>query len=587
MKKLLLTALTGCLFQASALATAVEKSEDNPINNLTVYTAKKIITMEASMPEAKAVAVANGRIVSVGTLESLKPWTSQHPTTIDESFKDKVLMPGFIDPHLHPSLPAVLSLFPFLAPEDWTLPTGFFPAARSHEDYIAALKKQVADYPSSQHYEAGMPFISWGYHQLFHGEITRDMLDKLFPDTAVILWHRSFHELVANSKAITDLAISEEAAKQHPVDIKWDQGLFSEFGAKKVFLPKLTAKILTPERYQTGMRYFAELVHLGGVTSAMDMGIGIFGDPEGEIKMIRSAIEDNNAPMRIVLTPFITDFIVRDVSPSAALKQVRRWESESTGRVQLDGHFKLMMDGAAFSGLGQMDFPGYIDGHEGVWMSPLDVTAKYAKEFWDAGYQLHAHTTGDKGAAELIKLVEQLQATSPRADHRTTLEHLMYAREGQLHRMAELGIAVSANTYYQYLLADLYAEKWLGEDRARNLSPVGAASRAGVKLAFHSDAPMAPLSPLTLAWAAVNRVTINGESNNQEQVVSVDQAMRAITIDAAWMMRKENEIGSIVAGKKADFVVLEDNPYKVNKKRLKDIQIWGTVFEGEKYPIKH
>lgn len=555
------------------------------IEQLTVYTAKKVITMEPSMPDANAVAVANGKIVSVGSLESLRPWMRQYPTIVDTTFEDKVLMPGFIDPHLHPSLPAVLTLFSFLAPEDWTIPTGHFPGATSHDSYVNALKKQVADYPKSRFYDERIPFVSWGFHQLWHGDIDRAELDDLFPNTAVVLWHRSFHELIANSRAIEVLGIDEQEAKAHPRDIKWQKGLFSEFGAKKVFMPKLMAKAMTPERYAIGMKYFTEMMHLGGVTTAMDMGIGIFGDPEGEIAMIRSAIETDNAPVRIVLTPLITDFIVRGVSPKEALREVKRWEQQSTEQVQLDGHFKLMMDGAAFSGLGQMDFPGYLDGHDGIWMSPLDTTYAYAKEFWLAGYQLHAHSTGDKSAAELISMVEKLQQIKPRQDHRTALEHMMYAREEQLTQMASLGIAVSANPYYQYILADLYAEKWLGEDRARNMSPIGAAQRAGVTYAFHSDAPMAPLSPLTLAWSAVNRVTINGEQNNQNQAVSVDQALRAITIDAAWMMRKESEIGSIVAGKKADFTVLESDPYQVERSKLNEITIWGTVFEGKKYPI--
>jgi len=570
---------------SNTFANTAPSEQAEKIDSLTVYTAKRIITMEPSMPEAKAVAVANGKIVSVGTLDSLKVWTDKYETQFDKSLKDKILMPGFVDPHLHPTLPATLTLFSFLAPDDWSIPTGDFPGALTHEAYVEALKVQVANYPNSPYYQEDIPFVSWGFHPLWHGDVFRPKLDELFPNTPVILWHRSFHELIANTKAIEMLGISEEESKEYPRDIKWDKGLFSEFGAKKVFMPKLMAVALTPERYATGMGHFAEMLHMGGVTSAMDMGIGIFGDPEGEIAMITQAFEENDTPARIILTPLITDFIARGVSPTKALKQVKAWEKDNSGRVQLDGHFKLMMDGAAFSGLGQMDFPGYLDGHEGIWMSPLETTYEYAKVFWDAGYQLHAHTNGDKSAGALISMIASLQKRTPRVDHRTTLEHFMYAREGQLERMAELGIAVSANTFYQYLLADIYAENWLGEDRARNMVPLGAAIRAGVPVAFHSDAPMAPLSPLTLAWAAVNRDTINGEQNNKAQAVTVDEAMRAITINAAWMMRKENEIGSIVAGKKADFTVLEADPYKVSKKNLKDIKVWGTVFEGKIYPV--
>jgi predicted amidohydrolase YtcJ len=251
-----------------------------------------------------------------------------------------------------------------------------------------------------------------------------------------------------------------------------------------------------------------------------------------------------------------------------------------------DGHFKLMIDGAIYSGLSQFAFPGYKDGHAGQWMTPLELTYEWAQTFWNAGYQLHAHTNGDASAAALIDMVRRLQAQKPRVDHRLTLEHFAYATEDQLRQMHALGIQVSANPYYQYMLADVYAQEWLGEDRARNMVPLGAVRRQGMRFGLHSDCPMAPLSPLTLAWSALNRDTINGNANAQTQKISLEDALRGITIDAAWLMRMEDDIGSIRAGKRADFAVLEDDPLKVSPRRLKDIAVWGTVFAGVVRPVK-
>lgn len=114
---------------------------------------------------------------------------------------------------------------------------------------------------------------------------------------------------------------------------------------------------------------------------------------------------------------------------------------------------------------------------------------------------------------------------------------------------------------------------------------LGSLERLGVPFALHSDCPMGPLSPLTLAWAAVNRVTINGNPNAPEERISVEAALRAITIDAAWVMGWEDEIGSIRAGKRADFAVLEQDPRTVDPAALKDVPVWGTVFEGEVFPV--
>lgn len=177
------------------------------------------------------------------------------------------------------------------------------------------------------------------------------------------------------------------------------------------------------------------------------------------------------------------------------------------------------------------------------------LTIDHHEVDWDKGYQLHAHTNGDGSAKELINLVRRLQAEHPRTDHRTTLEHFAYATEAQIKQMKALGMMVSATPYYQYILADIYANQWLGEDRAIKMVPLGTAKKHGLPITLHLNAPMAPLSPLTLAWTAVNRVTINGKKNIAGEKLTVDEALRAITIDAAWTMRREDKIGSIVAGK--------------------------------------
>ena len=564
----LLPAILACALSCAASAT-----------ELTVYTARKIITMEPALPEATAVAVADGRIVSVGSLDSLRGWIEQRGAGIDRRFEDKVLMPGFIDPHVHPSLPAILTRFPFIAPDDWSLPTGEFPGARTPDDYIARLQQLAG-----QHEDPGIPFITWGYHPLWHGELRRPQLSRLFPDTPVMLWHRSFHELIANDAALALLGVTEaDVAGSH--EANWADGHFWENGAM-LLLPKM-GFLFEPAAYATGMRNLFEMMHRGGVTTALDMGIGVFGNPAAEAALIRNVMAREQAPVRIVLTPIISDFLARGKSIEEAMAEIDGWRSGSTDRVMFDRRFKLMMDGAIYSGLSQMGFPGYIDGHEGQWMVPLETTLAWAQAFWDAGYQLHAHTNGDRSAAAMIDLLRTLLHNTPRTDHRFTLEHFAYTTEDQNRQLRALGAVVSANPYYQYMLSDIYSERWLGEDRGRQMVRLGSLERLGVPFALHSDCPMAPLDPLLLAQTAVQRVTINRNDNAAAERISVHAALRAITIDAAWVMRRENDIGSIRAGKKADFAVLDRDTYAVANGKLGDIPVWGTVFEGRPYPATH
>ena len=554
-------------------------------SKITVFTAKKIITMETAIPEATAVAVADGRILAVGDLESLKPWTDGRKVTYDSTFENKIVLPGFIDPHVHPSLPAVLTQFDFLAPEEWKLPTGDFPGALNQEAYVARLKELGTAYFENPDRDPDVPYVVWGFHQLWHGDTYRTKLDELFPNDPVILWHRSFHEVVLNTAALEHLGITEaETAGNHEID--YAKGLFSELGAKMVLANPKMAFLFDAERYGQGMQNFVEMLHQGGVTTAMDMGVGIFGNADQEIGLIHNTMDREGVASRIVLTPIITYFLGAGYTMDQAHAKIQEWTEASTDHVSFDKHFKLMLDGAIFSGLSQFEYPGYIDGHEGEWLAPTETTYDWGEYFWNKGYQLHLHTNGDKSTNVLIDHIGRMLDQKPRLDHRATLEHFAYSTESQIRSMGELNVLISANPYYQYILSDIYAERWLGEDRARNMVALGMAKKYGLTIGLHSDCPMAPLSPLTLVETAVNRQTINGNSNNAMQKISVYDALRAITIDAAFIMRKENQIGSIVAGKMADFVILESDPFEVAPSNISEIEIWGTVYEGNLHPIE-
>ena len=538
-----------------------------------VYTAKLIRTMEPALPEATAVAVEDGKVLAVGSLDSLSPLIASRGARIDRQFEDKVMTPGFIDPHVHPTLPAVLTQFPFLAPDDWYLPTGDFPGATTPEGYRSALQNLVA-----QHDDASVPFVAFGYHPLWHGEVWRDDLNNWFGDTPVMIWHRSFHELIGNDASWELLGVTKEDADAIPHGASWERGHFYELGLRAVF-PRM-GFLFEPARYMKGMQNFLSMMHESGVTTAADMGTGIFGNPVGEIQAIKAAVASDPVGVRVLLTPIITDFITRQKSAEQALAEVRDWQTMNDNQVTVGNHFKLMIDGAIFSGLSQMGSPGYLDGHTGVWMVDVPTLKTFAKTFWDAGFQIHAHSNGDAATARFINLLDYLLRESPRADHRMTLEHFAYSTEDQNRKLAALGAAVSANPYYHYILSEMYSGDWLGPDRGPQMVRLGSLESKGVPVGLHSDSPMAPLSPLTLMWTAVARENISGEKTGQGEVMSRYGALKAITIDAAWILGLEDSIGSIRAGKAADFTVLAADPLTVPLEQLRSIEVIGTVYAG-------
>jgi hypothetical protein len=248
-------------------------------------------------------------------------------------------------------------------------------------------------------------------------------------------------------------------------------------------------------------------------------------------------------------------------------------------------HVKLYADGAIYSQLMQMSEP-YLDGHHGEWMMTPEAQASALETFWDRGWNVHVHVNGDAGLDFVLDQVAERRRVAPAPDRRIVLEHYGYAREDQHARLRALGVEVSNNAYYVHELAPVYAAEGLGPQRAADISPLGGLVRAGVRFSFHSDFPMAPASPLTLIWAAVNRVGSDGRVWGEDQRVDLDRALRAVTIEAARSLGLEDEVGSIEIGKKADFTVLEQDPYEVPSMAIKDIPIRATVFEGRPFPIR-
>ena len=164
---------------------------------------------------------------------------------------------------------------------------------------------------------------------------------------------------------------------------------------------------------------------------------------------------------------------------------------------------------------------------------------------------------------------------------------LIYCRTSTVSLMANAwdGAIVSGNPYYVNGFADNFGANGLGKDRADAMVRLGPVEKAGVSLSLPSDLPMGPSEPLYLAWCAVNRITKSGRSARPDLGISVDEALHAITINSAYSWRMEKELGSIEPHKIANFTVLEEDPYAVAPMHLKDIEIWGTVFEGTKFPI--
>jgi predicted amidohydrolase YtcJ len=565
-----------------ALLVAMSATAQVQPGVITVFVAKRIVTMDPTQPTATAVAVRDGQILSVGSLQSLEPWLKGNQYTLNEQFKDKVLMPGLIDPHLHPMLGAIAFQTVWITPEPWSVMGQKTPATVGEKEYRAALKTAF-----DSRNKAASIFMTWGYSADSHGDLSGDVLDGISKDVPILVLQRSMHEVYINTPMLEFLkskGLDAEKFKDHP-QIDWKKNHFWEDGMFSVALPYMAPLLLDPAAADPGYRKTRDYLTYNGVTTVADMNTG-GTNYELEMSSLKRNFDVPDSPVRVRLTPDVMKLAAVLKSPEAAMKLIGGLKAQNTGHLIFNDGIKLFADGAMFSLAMQIGPPGYIDGHQGEWISQPGPFADFARSYWNAGYQIHVHTNGDGGAKMVLDTLQMLEDEKPRADHRFTIEHYGYADDGTSRRIATLGAQVSANPFYLYDLGDRYAESGLGFDRAARIAPLGGLVKRNVPVALHSDFPMAPAEPLFLAWTAASRETMSGKVFAPNERLTLDQAIRAITIDAAYMIGMEAKLGSIEAGKLADFAVLDNDPYEVGVEGLRDIKVWGTVFEGNVYPAK-
>jgi hypothetical protein len=558
---------------------------------LRVYSARKIYTMDETLPEATHIAVADGRIVAVGGVEAIAPWRRGREVIDDASLRDKVLLPGFIDNHIHPFLGALLTPMEIIAPEPWRMAGGdILPAANSPGRYLELLRARLAARTDKGDY-----FISFGYQPSEHGRLTRTELDALAPDRPVILWQRSFHETFLNTAALVKLGLTQDVVGGHG-QVRYADGHFFETGNFLV-VQRLMPHFLKPDWYYRGLKATADLLHQGGVTTAADM---LFGGltPDYELAALEACITKPERPLRVVNIFDARGFARRaanavpgPASPdevpdfAAGIQAMRAFKSRETAHVKFANAAKLFADGAIFSALMQMNFPGYADGHHGEWLMSPEVLAQGVKALWDEGLQIHCHVNGDAGMDAVIAALDAAQRERPRFDHRFTVHHVGFHTNAQSRRLGALGAHASVNPYYIHALTDSLSESALGPERGEQLVRCASLLRNGLSVSFHSDFMMAPIEPLLLAWCAATRTTRTGRKVSPSECLTLNQALRGITIDAAFAIGMDHEIGSIAAGKKADFTVLEDDPFELGVERLKQARVAGVVFEGRWRPL--
>lgn len=534
-----------------------------------VFSARKIVTMNPSRPSATHVAVQNGRIVAVGSFDEI---VATSGAKVDDRFKDKVLLPGFVEGHSH-IMEGMMWSLPYVGAFDRRSPEGKLVQGLPDIDAIVA-RLQEAEAAMT---DAEAPLFAWGFDPLHIGSVslTRQDLDRVSTTRPIMVVHASFHISNVNTIVlqraeldrttnISGVVMGKDGEPSGEV-----QGIAARFRVFRVLGTNPLSGNLTADDVN---RYAASSC-IQGVTTITDLHNDL---ADLTIEVYRAASRRDDFSVRLV--PAMASV---SHSPEQGVEKIKTLKASNNDKLHY-GIVKLVVDGSIQGFTARLRWPGYHNGApNGLWYIAPEELPSIVAAYHNAGIQLHIHTNGDEATEVALDAVEAAQIAKPRPDHRHTLQHCQMADAAQFKRMKSLGMCVNLFSNHIYYWGDSHYELTMGPERANRLDATGTALRVGVPFAIHSDAPVTPLSPLFTAWCAVNRVSSSGRVLGKEtEALTVEQALAAITINAAYTLKLDHIVGSIEAGKYADFAVLDEDPLEVAPEKLKDIAIWGTVVGG-------
>ncbi len=517
----------------------------------------RIRTMWDELPFAEALAAWRGRILAVGRDEEIADLIGPGTRVLDAG--GGVVLPGFHDAHCH------ILLFGL------SLVEVNVRGATTIAEIVEAVAAHAHRTPPGRWIRGG------GYNENKLQERrhpTRHDLDPVSPHHPVWLSHVSGHMGIANSRALAIAGITRETPDPPGGRIVRDAegeptGLLLETAQEliKRVLPPYTLEETKAALEAAGRQMAAE-----GITAAQDAWAGWIA-PE-EFRAYQEAVVEGLLPQRIWLMVDVERLTLRDGRFDFAFGLHTGFGSE---RLKL-GAIKIFTDGSLIGRTAALRQP---------YMDPPDVTGMLVKDprtlvelircAHTGGWQVAMHAIGDRAIEAALEAIEEVMG--PEAGRfRPRIEHCGVLAPDLLERLRRLQVVVVTQPRFIYELGDGFRGA-LGEERARWTYPL--ASLRGVPLAFSSDRPVVDGAPLKGIQAAVLRCTQSGNPFVLEEAFTVEEALRAYTIGAAYAAFAESELGALAPGRWADLVVLGEDPLEVNPERLAEIPVLVTVVGGK------
>lgn len=536
--------------------------------DIDVFVARRIVTLNASLPHATHVAVRQGRVLGVGGAELLDAFG---PATLDDRFAGDVIVPGFVEGHGHAATGlmwrnAYVGYFPRTAPDGTR-----HPGLRSIAEVVAQLRRIEAAMT-----DPDRPLIAWGFDPIYFDgpRMTCADLDAVSTRRMIVVAHVSGHILNVNTPVLARAGFSADSNLQGLVRDA-SGGLTGELQGPAVMgrASRVTEDAGLLRSLDVPALYdYAATARRVGVTTSTDLA-NVLSD--ADVTALRAATAADDFPLRLVPAMRAREYSVDDgVARLTALQRL------STDKLYF-GMAKLVVDGSIQGFTARLRWPGYHNGApNGLWYVAPAELGGIVEAYHRAGLHLHIHTNGDEASELATEMIGRAIAAHPRADHRHTLQHCQMADEAIFRRMRAFGMCVNLFANHVYYWGEQHRALTMGPSRAMRLDACGTALKVGVPLAIHSDTPVTPVDPLFTMWCAVNRITAADRVLGEAERISTAQALHAVTLGPAYTLHLDHRIGSIDVGKFADFAVLDQDPLEVAPMALRDIGVRATVLGG-------
>lgn len=527
-----------------------------------VFVNGNVITMNPEQPLAQAVSVREGRIAMVGSAEQILALTTDDTEVVD--LRGRTLLPGFVDAHGHfPGSGQVVFAADLQSP-----PIG---DVRTMDELIARLKAQAER--RSEGWITGFGYddtlLAEGRHP------TRHDLDRVSETRPVVVNHVSGHIAAVNSVALAALDI--DAATPDPEGgriVRADGATGEPTGV----LEETASRLVLEAMFDIGL---GDLVRMTTTAARQYLEVGVTtasagGMPTALANVLAPLSRFNLFPQRVALFPMF-----EEVGPQLLTGELTL-DSFAGGRVSVP-RVKLIADGSIQGYTGYLSAPyhtPYRGNPDYRGYPSIDRQSLFTQvaDLYQRKIRFAIHTNGDQAIEDALDAIAAASASHSWPDARPLLIHAQMARRDQIERMAELGVTPSFFPTHTYYWGDRHADIFIGPERAATLSPARWALDNGIRFSAHSDTPVTPMLPLQLIWSQVERQSTTGRVLGEGQRIDRMAALCAVTIDAAWQVFLDDEVGSIEPGKAADLVVLSGDP--LTAPDLRDLVVEQVLING-------